>query len=132
MKISDLAKQSGLSVHTLRYYEKTGLLKPGRNANNYRHYSAADLTSAHFIKRCTSAGFSLQDTADLLRIKDNKAAHVCAQAKHIAQNKLAEISQQIAELKQMQHTLNALAEHCCGGEESAEFCSIIASLEQEN
>ena len=52
MKISDLAARSGISAHTLRYYEKTGLLSAsGRSENNYRSYSQDDLTTAKFIKR---------------------------------------------------------------------------------
>lgn len=131
MKISELAKLSGLSVHTLRYYEKNGLLKPKRERdNNYRYYDQDDLTTALFIQRCKASGFSLQETASLLEIKDNKSEHVCAQAKGITQQKLKQIEKQISELKQMQKTLKALEAHCCGGQESAEFCSIINSLEQ--
>lgn len=132
MKISDLAKRSGISAHTLRYYEKTGLLSASqRSDSNYRIYSKDDLTTAKFIKRSKECGFSLAETATLLAIKHDKSQHVCAEAKAITSSKLADISQQIEQLKQMQKTLQQLEHYCCGGQESAEFCSIIASLEGE-
>ena len=132
MKISDLAARSGISAHTLRYYEKTGLLSAsGRSENNYRSYSQDDLTTAKFIKRSKECGFSLAETASLIAIKNDKSQHVCAEAKLITSSKIIDISQQISQLKQMQTTLQQLESYCCGGQESAEFCSIIASLEQE-
>jgi len=132
MKIRHLAERSGISAHTLRYYEKTGLLSASkRSESNYRIYSQDDLTTAKFIKRSKECGFSLAETASLLAIKHDKSQHVCAEAKHITSTKISDISQQISQLKQMQKTLQQLEQYCCGGQESAEFCSIISALEQE-
>ncbi|PKG98346.1 Zn(2+)-responsive transcriptional regulator [Paraglaciecola sp. MB-3u-78] len=132
MKISDLAERSGISAHTLRYYEKTGLFSASqRSASNYRIYSQDDLTTAKFIKRSKACGFSLAETATLLAIKHDKSQHVCAEAKVITSTKITDINQQISQLQQMQKTLQQLERFCCGGQESTEFCSIIASLEQE-
>jgi MerR family Zn(II)-responsive transcriptional regulator of zntA len=131
MKISDLAERSGISAHTLRYYEKTGLFSASqRSESNYRIYSQDDLTTAMFIKRSKECGFSLAETAKLLSIKHDKSQHVCAEAKFITSTKIIEMTQQIAQLKKMQKTLQQLERYCCGGQESAEFCSIISALEQ--
>jgi len=131
MKISDLAKHSGISSHTLRYYEKIGLFSASqRSERNYRIYSQDDLTTAKFIKRTKECGFSLAETASLLAIKHDKSQHVCAEAKLITSTKTNNITQQIGQLKQMQNTLQQLERYCCGGQESAEFCSIISTLEQ--
>jgi len=94
-------------------------------------YSNDDVTSAKFIKRSKECGFSLSETAALLAIKNDKRQHVCAEAKLITQTKMLEISEQIAQLTKMQSTLQELEAYCCGGQESAEFCSIIARLEEE-
>ncbi|MBU3004775.1 Zn(2+)-responsive transcriptional regulator [Paraglaciecola arctica] len=132
MKIGDLAARSGISAHTLRYYDKTGLFSASRRSDkNYRIYSQDDLITAKFIKRSKECGFSLAETSALLAIKHNKDQHVCAEAKQITVTKITEIEQQIAKLKQMQNTLQQLEYFCCGGQESAEFCSIISALEQE-
>ena len=131
MKISQLAKHSGISAHTLRYYEKAGLFKAsGRSASNYRIYEHDDLLTARFIKRCRESGFSLPETASLLRIKDDKSQYVCAEAKAITGDKIEQITQQIEHLRSMLATLKRLEHYCCGGDESAQFCSIIATLEQ--
>lgn len=130
MKISKLAERSGLSAHTLRYYEKLGLITPKhRIDNNYREYSQDDLTTAQFIKRCKESGFSLDDTASLLSIKDAKDEHICAEAKAITLAKVADIKTKILQLQKMESILQELADVCCGGSESAKFCSIIAKLE---
>ena len=130
MKISELAKRSGISAHTLRYYEKLGLIVPSqRSDNNYREYSADDLATAHFIRRCKESGFSLDDTASLLSIKDAKDEHVCAEAKAITLAKVDDIQNKITQLQRMEKTLSELAHVCCGGNESAKFCSIISKLE---
>jgi MerR family Zn(II)-responsive transcriptional regulator of zntA len=132
MKISELAKQTGISAHTVRYYEKVGLLIPSqRNESNYRVYNRDDVITAEFIKRSKECGFSLAETASLLAIKNDKSQHVCAEAKQITQTKIVEIAEQIENLKKMQNTLTKLEEFCCGGQESAEFCSIISTLEKD-
>jgi MerR family Zn(II)-responsive transcriptional regulator of zntA len=133
MKISELAKRAKINPHTLRYYEKQGLFRPSlRTANNYRDYSEDDLLTALFIKRCKESGFSLDDTAKLLAIKDDKRQHICAEAKNITTHKIHQITEQIKQLQHMQSTLKDLAQYCCGGNESAEFCSIISGLEGQS
>lgn len=131
--LNKLAKRSGISAHTLRYYEKLGLLKAAqRSESNYRIYSKDDVTTALFILRSKECGFSLAETASLLAIKNDKSQHICAEAKHIAQTKIVELALQIEKLKTMQTTLQDLEAFCCGGQESAEFCSIISTLEKES
>jgi MerR family Zn(II)-responsive transcriptional regulator of zntA len=133
LKISELAKQTGLSSHTLRYYEKVGLLAPSqRSESNYRMYNQDDVITAQFIMRSKECGFSLAETSSLLAIKNDKSQHVCAEAKQITQSKVIEIAEQIKKLKKMQSTLSKLENFCCGGQQSAEFCSIISSLEKES
>lgn len=133
MKISELATRTGLSAHTLRYYEKVGLLQPSqRSESNYRMYNQDDVITAQFIMRSKECGFSLAETSSLLAIKNDKSHHVCAEAKQITQSKVIEIAEQIKKLKKMQATLSKLEQFCCGGQESAEFCAIISSLEKES
>ena len=132
MKIGELSKRSGLSIHTLRYYEKLGLLNAsGRTESNYRVYNQDDLIAAQFITRCKQSGFSLKETTALLAIKGDKPNHICEEAKSITTQKIKDITTQIEQLTDMRKTLQALEQYCCGGDESAEFCSIISALEQE-
>ena len=133
MKIGELAKQSGLSAHTLRYYEKQGLLTAtARSESNYRLYDQQALGTARFIKRSREIGFSLEEVAVFLSIRADKPAHVCAEAKTLAENKIVDVEQKISELKQLLSALHKLSDACCGGNESAEHCSIIDALEQSD
>ncbi|MFQ3230691.1 Zn(2+)-responsive transcriptional regulator [Reinekea sp.] len=131
MKIGELAASSGLSTHTLRFYEKSGLLKAsGRSQSNYRVYSKGNLQSAKFIKRARDIGFSLDEVGTFLSIRSDLSAHVCAEAKQVAENKIVEVTEKIEELKQALVALHRLSDACCGGDESAEYCTIINALEQ--
>jgi len=132
MKIGELAEQSGLTTHALRYYEKQGLIKASsRSASNYRIYDKQGLDTAKFIKRSREMGFSLEDVDVFLSIRADKPAHICAEAKKLAENKITEVKEKIEELKQVVMALHKLSDACCGGEESAEFCSIIKALENK-
>ena len=133
MKIGELARRSGLSAHTLRYYEKQGLLKAsGRSESNYRIYNQNGLDTAKFIKRSRDIGFSLEEVAVFLSIRADKPAHICAEAKQLTVKKIDDVEKKIEELKQVVVALHKLGDACCGGQESAEFCSIIDALEQDN
>jgi MerR family Zn(II)-responsive transcriptional regulator of zntA len=133
MKIGELAKESGLSAHTIRFYEKQGLIQAlKRSESNYRIYNKQSLDTARFIKRSRHIGFSLNNIAVFLSIRADKSAHICSEAKTLADNKINEVEHKIAELKQVLAALHKLSDACCGGTESAEFCSIIDTLENKN
>ncbi|MGR4867098.1 MerR family transcriptional regulator [Caulobacter sp. LARHSG274] len=59
MKIGELAKQTGVSIRMLRYYEAEGLLNPQRTASGYRDYDAAEVRTVNRIKLLGSAGMIL-------------------------------------------------------------------------
>lgn len=132
MKIGALAEKSGLTTHTLRYYEKQGLIQASsRSASNYRIYDQQGLDTARFIKRSREMGFSLEEVDVFLSIRADKPAHICAEAKMLAENKITEVKVKIEELKQVVVALHKLSDACCGGKESAEFCSILETLENK-
>lgn len=131
MKIGDLVKQHGVSVDTIRFYEKQQLLTPSaRSEGGYRLYSAADNQRLAFILRAKSVGFSLQQIRELLQIEDNKSQWQCSDVKDKVQHKMAEIAQQISELQRFYQALEQLDQACCGGTISATECSILSALEQ--
>lgn len=59
--IGTFSKLSGLGIHTLRYYEKEGLLAPQRNAAGRRRYSEADLAWVSFLKRLKETGMPIRE-----------------------------------------------------------------------
>ncbi len=67
LKVGDLARQTGLSIRTLHYYEEIGLLRPShRTASGYRMYSAGDVARLQQIKSLRELGFSLEQIAGCL------------------------------------------------------------------
>lgn len=131
MKIGELVKRHGVSVDTIRFYEKQQLLNPStRSAAGYRLYLEADSQRLAFILRAKSVGFSLQQISELLQIEDNKSQWQCSDVKNKVQQKIREIDRQLTELQQFRQALQQLDDACCGGNISATECSILAALEQ--
>ncbi|SNY52364.1 transcriptional regulator, MerR family [Arsukibacterium tuosuense] len=131
MKIGELVKRHGVSVDTIRFYEKQQLLSPSaRSDAGYRLYLEADSQRLAFILRAKSVGFSLQQIHELLQIEDNKSQWQCSDVKDKVQQKIQEISKQLAELQQFKQALQQLDDACCGGSISATECSILTALEQ--
>lgn len=130
LEISDLAQQTGLSAHTLRYYEKRGLIKASnRSEAGYRFYTDSDVRRVQFVKAARNAGFSLNDIGQLLSIRVDKQSHSCQEVTDITQKKLLEVNAKMAVLQSMQQTLELLLASCCGGPENATHCSIMEALD---
>ena len=71
MRIGDVAKQTGMTVEAVRFYERQGLLpKPPRTEAGYRLYADADLRRLQFIRQAQRLGFSLQEIVRILRLRE--------------------------------------------------------------
>lgn len=127
LKIGQVAKKSGLTVETVRYYEQRGLIpEPQRLDSGYRVYPESILTRLNFINRCKDLGFSLQEISELLSIQidpDNSSALVKEQVEH----KIELVKEKISELQKLQASLVQLSGMCCG-EGSVSDCPIIDFL----
>mgnify|MGYP002630368699 CR=1 FL=1 len=131
IKISELSAKTGLTPHTLRFYEKHGLIQASsRSDSGYRYYSEADVRRVDFVKAARNIGFSLDDISQLLSIRLDKQSHSCQEVTDITKAKLEEVSAKIKELQSMQQTLEILLDSCCGGPESATHCSIMEALDE--
>lgn len=127
--IGEVARQGGVTVETLRYYEREGLLAAsGRASNGYRHYTPDAIRRLRFIKQAQAAGFTLGDIGELLSLQNDPAA-CCGDVRDKAVAKMAEIEKKIAALRQMKSVLYQLAEQCLGDEPVAR-CPIIDRLEK--
>ena len=101
MKIGELARESGLSIHTLRFYEKAGIIDSGlvsRTENNYRDYDDAVLESLNIVKYARNAGFTLREIAALMREEKIKSL-APEEKKNLLEEKLAEIDRRLEEIK---------------------------------
>lgn len=128
-KIGELAKQVGTRVETLRYYEAEGLISPVKRTDaGYRLYNDQAAAGLKFIMQAKKIGFSLKEIKHLLGLQLNKDQHTCEEIKHYTGNKMAEIDAKIHDLQEMQRAISKLYDACCGGAESAEYCTILQAL----
>src|SRR5215469_3980925 len=75
LTIGRLAKEVGINLDTVRYYERRGLLpKPPRTASGYRLFPAEAVRRLRFIRRAQEIGFSLRDIRDLLSLRATPTA----------------------------------------------------------
>jgi len=127
LKIGQVAKQSGISVETVRYYEQRGLIpEPDRLPSGYRVYPENILQRLHFIQRCKDLGFSLQEIGELLSLQTDPSTS-SALVKQQVEHKIALVKTKISELQKIEHSLEQLSDSCCG-EGTVSDCPIIDFL----
>lgn len=68
LTIAEVAAKAGISAHTLRYYERAGLLQVPRNESGYRLYTAADYGRVVFITRLRMTGMPIRDLQRYVRL----------------------------------------------------------------
>jgi MerR family Zn(II)-responsive transcriptional regulator of zntA len=108
MRIGELAGQSGLSIDTIRFYEKCGLLGAQhvrRSPNGYRNYGDEATERLGLIKQAQGAGFSLSEIVELFELWD-KAQLDDEQIVALLRAKRDQIAHRIAELEQIQRYLD--------------------------
>jgi MerR family transcriptional regulator, copper efflux regulator len=131
LSIGALARECGVGVQTIRYYERIGLLSQrGRTKGTYRRYGADELARLKFIRRSAQLGFTLAETSELLALRAREGAP-CSSVRTKAERKLAAIERKLAELTSLRDAVATLV-HACAGDTAIEHCSILAALESSD
>ncbi len=127
-----LAKEGGVNVETIRYYERHGLLpKAPRTPSGYRKFSNADLNRLRFVRRAQELGFTLKEVKELLAIRV-KPGSSCGDVRRKAETKIGDLDQKIRHLQAIREALVRMKETCSGRGPLAS-CSILEALSgQEN
>jgi len=126
MNIGEASSASGVSAKMIRYYESIGLIRaPLRSDSNYRVYGADEVHVLRFVKRARTLGFSVDETATLLGLWQDKG-RASGEVKDIATGHIAALETKIAELQSMVKTLKHLS-HCCSGDDRPD-CPILDDL----
>ncbi|MCL1088556.1 MerR family transcriptional regulator [Shewanella profunda] len=128
MKIGEVAKQTGLSVKSIRYYHDIGLVHAERNEAGYRVYRTRDIESLKFVHQCRDLGFSLEDCKLLLGLRGNESRNA-EDVKQLTSSHLAYVEQQIVKLQNLRTQLQQMVTQCQGGKQP--HCAIIDSLNLE-
>ena len=127
IKIGRLAELSGVSIDTVRYYEREGLLpQPARRPSGYREYGHDDVERLRFVRRAKELGFSLTEIAELLSLTDDRHADMQG-VKRKAEERLEQVEAKIKELRRVKRGLTELIAACPGHGE-LDRCPIVAAL----
>ena len=127
MNIGQLARQAGVPIDTVRYYERQRLIpEPARSASGYRQYASDDVTRLHFIRRAKTLGFTLEEIGELMAITAHSSTDM-NEMKDKASRKLELVEARLAELARMREALRGLVDACPGHGPLA-ACPIMAAL----
>ena len=126
LTIGKAAKQAGVGIDTVRFYERNGLLpEADRTHSGYRVYSPQDVDRLRFIRRAKALGFSLDEIAELLKLNEAKGSR--ASVRKLAEHRLGDLNRKIAEMTVIRDALADLVSQC-SGHGSLKGCPIIEGV----
>jgi len=130
LRIGEVARQTGLTVETLRYYERLELLPASpRSAGGFRHYAPDVVARVRFIKRAQALGVSLDEIGSLT---SNRSGDTCGSVREMLTRHIAAIDQQMKELHELRSTLSNYRHRCEAAleEQSNAPCPTLVDLER--
>lgn len=108
-RIGSLAADAGVTVDTLRYYEREGLIPPAdRTAGGFRLYSDETARRLEFIKQARQLGLSLREIRQLLKPDNSR----CSAVRDVIAARLSDVDRRLSELASFRATLQAALDRC--------------------
>ena len=108
-QIGDVARMSGVSIDTMRYYEKLKLLsEPARSDGGFRKYPRKAIDQLRFIKKAQSFGLTLSEIKQIMRESERGLDRCCNHVEKLLNHKLSDFETKIKELRAMQKGLRGL------------------------
>jgi DNA-binding transcriptional MerR regulator len=137
IQIGKVAERTGLSIDTIRFYQKTGLVKqPARSEGGFRLFTDADMKDLAFIKKAQELGFSLNEIKQL-SILNQDHGHACSQVRDLLEGKLRDVREKAAQLLRLEAELNKALRKCNRDLRShprsahGECCPVLKALEED-
>jgi MerR family copper efflux transcriptional regulator len=127
LKIGDVARMTGLTIDTVRFYEKERLLGTVRRNAGIRRYDHDAVRRLEFVRRAARLGFSLAEIRGLLSLRVSTRTS-CEVVQQRAEAKLADLDARIAELSRMREALSQVASTCITTPATA--CPFLDALNQ--
>lgn len=124
LTIGKLASSAGVGVETVRFYQRKGLLSVPARAGGVREYGAEDVRRLRFIRKAQTAGFTLEEIKELIRLD---ATNDRPRARELASERLKALDERIGDLKRAQASLKRLVGDCASGKEGP--CPILEAFE---
>jgi len=134
--IGEASRQTGLSIHTIRFYESEGLLpEPARTESGYRVFSNQAISRLQFIRKAQELGFSLDEIRELLLLNDH-SRDACSHVKSLVEEKLASVRAKIHALHAMEAELKRISAECGRSQQrhkgnGAKRCPVLAKLDRK-
>lgn len=136
MTVCELARRSGVTLDTVRYYARIGLLQPKRHLeNDYKLFANADVSRVRFIRRAKSLGYTLAEIKQIL--EHSMYGHSpCPLVRKIIQRRIKENRRKLKEMNALQQRMETALkqwQHMPDGEPDGDsVCHLIESFTDEN
>lgn len=128
LTIGQVAKRSGASIDTIRFYERKNLIAPAcRKDSGYRQFHPHVVDKITFIQHAKGLGFTLKEIEDLLSMRQSPNA-MALEVKQKAQEKIVDIDSKIRRLSQIREELANLTS-LCSGDGPASLCPILHAID---
>ena len=112
MQIGAIAKQIGLSVDAIRFYERSSLLqRPPRTQGGFRMYDENDVETLGFIRRVQGLGFALNEVRELLDLRRSRL-QPCAPVRRRLEHKVVDVRRKLADLRKLERELRIALRNC--------------------
>jgi DNA-binding transcriptional MerR regulator len=134
-RIGQVAHETGLSIDTIRFYEKQGLLRRSpRSEGGFRLFGSDEIETLKFVRKAQELGFSLSEIRELLILRAEKLP-ACSHVKELLDRKLTAVKQKIMELQKLEHSLKLALRKCKRGlkttsPEHEECCPVLDEISQ--
>jgi DNA-binding transcriptional MerR regulator len=136
-QIGEVSRQAGLSVDTIRFYEKERLLRePVRSEGGFRLFGSADIDQLKFIRKAQEIGFSLLEIKELLILKDGNV-EACSHVRELLERKLELMRRKIEQLLALESGLKRALRKCNrslnrSGDSHEKGCPVLKEIARVN
>jgi len=112
VQIGTVAKKAGLSVDTIRFYERNALLpRAPRTEGGFRQYGESDIDTLGFIRRAQGLGFTLGEVRELLALRQSRL-QPCAPVRRRLEQKLVHVHRKLTDLQKLERELRLALRSC--------------------
>lgn len=123
--IGEAANHSGVTIETIRYYEREGIVPEAeRHANGRRLYDEAAITRLRFIRRCRDLGFPISDIRALLDLSTT-TTQSCSEVRGLGERHLSDVRARITDLQEIEAALVDLIQAC---DDERTECPVLNAL----
>lgn len=129
MLIGELATRAEVSIDTIRYYEREGLIEPTAvRESGYREFDEDAVSDLCFVLRAKHLGFSLKEIRGLLQLRKGPDTS-CGEVRALAEVKLDQVQEKISSLRIIEKDLGTLIKNCDSVSENSKACPIVDALD---